>query len=298
MSTPFFSVVVPAYNASESIEKTLLSVKNQTFTDYEVVIVDDASADFAALQAKVASFQQQGMAITLISFPENRNGAAARNEGIRKAVGRYIAFLDADDEWEIQKLQVHYDAILTQGDENIIFYSRLALIIDGVRRVPDTPARGIKKSESAARYIFGFEGVIQTSTIVLKRVDAEKIMFNENYRRHQDYDFCIRADVKGFRFVMIPETLSRYYVSRVVNPGKKKESRTYSTYWINDMSQYLTAKERACFNAFIMPYKYLDDGKKLGALKVSLTNIFKTDLEVIFFNISKKINKAIKAIAR
>lgn len=299
MSGPFFSVVVPAYNASESIEKTLLSVQNQTFKDYEVVIVDDASADFALLQEKVAVFQQQGMAITLVHFPENRNGAAARNEGIRKASGEYIAFLDADDEWELDKLQVNYDAIQTQPADGVIFYSRLALIVDGVRRVPDTPQRAIRANESAARYIFGFEGVIQTSTIVLKRSDAEKILFNEDYRRHQDYDFCIRADVQGYRFVMIEQTLSRYYVSRVANPAKKKkESRSYSQYWINDMSQYLTRKEKACFNAFILPYKYLDDGKKIGALQVTLANIFRTDLEVIRFNIAKKINKAMKALAR
>lgn len=298
MSTPFFSVVVPAYNASESIEKTLLSVWNQTFKNYEVVIVDDASADIAILKEKVAEYQEKGMAINLIHFPDNRNGAAARNEGIRNAVGDYIAFLDADDEWELEKLQTYHDAIHAQPNEGLIFYSRLALIVDGVRRSPDQPQRAIKSDESAARYIFGFEGVIQTSTIVLKRSDAAQIMFNEDYRRHQDYDFCIRADVKGYRFVMIDATLSRYYVSSAVNTGKKKESRAYSTYWINDMSQYLTRKEKACFNAFILPYKYIDDGKKIGAIKVTLVNILKTDLEVISYNISKKINKAIKIIAR
>ncbi|GAA4268109.1 glycosyltransferase family 2 protein [Hyunsoonleella aestuarii] len=91
---PFFSVVIPLYNKEDYIEDTLKSVMNQTFTDFEIIIVDDGSTDKSLL--KINSFEDLRIKV----FHQNNQGASAsRNKGIELAKANIIAFLDADDIW-------------------------------------------------------------------------------------------------------------------------------------------------------------------------------------------------------
>src|SRR3954447_7877831 len=92
---PAVSVIIPAYRASRDIADALASVFAQTFTDFEVIVVDDGSPDAAELEVAVAPFRSR---IQLI-VQANRGAGAARNTGIRASTGRLIAFLDADDLW-------------------------------------------------------------------------------------------------------------------------------------------------------------------------------------------------------
>lgn len=89
-----FSIIIPLYNKRPYVERTLRSVFAQTFTDYEVLVVDDGSTDGSA-----ELVQQYTDARLHIYRKENGGVCSARNYGIRKAQGDYIAFLDADDEW-------------------------------------------------------------------------------------------------------------------------------------------------------------------------------------------------------
>lgn len=93
--TPLFSVVIPLYNKEDTILRTLKSVINQTFRDYEVIVVDDGSKDNGA--SLVEAFSRK-VRIRLVR-QQNAGVSVARNRGVREAFGKYIAFLDADDEW-------------------------------------------------------------------------------------------------------------------------------------------------------------------------------------------------------
>ena len=99
-----FSIVIPAYNASQSIVATLDCVKAQSYRNFEVIIVDDKSADAAALAEVVNGERYQDLGINLVLSEVKLNGAGARNKGIELATGDYISFLDADDEWHPDKL--------------------------------------------------------------------------------------------------------------------------------------------------------------------------------------------------
>ena len=90
-----FSVVVPLYNKENCIRMTLESVKKQSFKDYEVIVVDDGSTDCSLEEARKIKSEN----ITII-HQQNQGVSVARNTGILHAQGQYIAFLDADDEWE------------------------------------------------------------------------------------------------------------------------------------------------------------------------------------------------------
>ena len=89
-----FSVVIPLYNKEHYIEKTIRSVLAQTCPDYEVIVVDDGSKDSSLALAK----KIEGGNIRVIA-QENQGVSVARNTGILNASGKYICFLDADDEW-------------------------------------------------------------------------------------------------------------------------------------------------------------------------------------------------------
>jgi glycosyltransferase involved in cell wall biosynthesis len=98
VSKPLISVVIPAYNAEKYLAEALESVRAQTFSDYEILVIDDGSTDRTA---EIASSYDGVLFLT----QNNRGAAAARNAGIRAARGAYVAFLDADDTWLPSKLE-------------------------------------------------------------------------------------------------------------------------------------------------------------------------------------------------
>lgn len=95
------SIVVPVYNAGKYIEKTIRMVQEQTFTEWELILVDDCSTDDSA--DKIAPFLSDK--IRLIKKEKNEGAAAARNTGLDHMRGRFLAFLDADDVWKKEKLE-------------------------------------------------------------------------------------------------------------------------------------------------------------------------------------------------
>ncbi len=92
MSSPFFTIVIPAYNRAKLIGKSISSVLSQTYVDFEVIVVDDGSTDFTAEVVKKIADPR-----ILYVRTENRERAAARNTGTQQAKGAYVTFLDSDD---------------------------------------------------------------------------------------------------------------------------------------------------------------------------------------------------------
>ena len=105
------SIIVPVYNAAAYIEETIDSVIGQTYTKWELILIDDCSTDnsYEIINRKIADFENvkagEDQSIVLLKNPENSGAARTRNHGIDEAKGRFIAFLDADDIWHPDKLQ-------------------------------------------------------------------------------------------------------------------------------------------------------------------------------------------------
>lgn len=100
MAAPRYSVIIPLFNKEKYVERAILSVLRQTFFDYEIIVIDDGSTDKSVENVPLTKSGK----IKLIS-QQNMGVSAARNEGIRQAEGNFVAFLDADDEWEPQFLE-------------------------------------------------------------------------------------------------------------------------------------------------------------------------------------------------
>jgi teichuronic acid biosynthesis glycosyltransferase TuaG len=108
-NTPSFSIVMPAYNASTTIAQSILSVQHQSFSSWELVVVNDVSTDSTAdVVNKLAKLDAR---IVFINLPSNQGAAGARNAALRMARGKYISFLDSDDFWLPEKLSLQFELL-------------------------------------------------------------------------------------------------------------------------------------------------------------------------------------------
>lgn len=182
---PKVSVVIPAYNAMSYLPETLDSVLEQTFTDFEVLIIDDGSSD--AIQSWVAETVTDPR-MKLIS-QTNQGLSAARNTGIANAQGQYIAFLDADDLWAPTKLEEQVRCL----DENPtvgLVYNWIALIdADGkpTGRIMGGDIEGNVLTEILQR------NIIDCPSVLVRQECFEKVgVFDPTLRSVEDWDMWIR----------------------------------------------------------------------------------------------------------
>ena len=126
---PAVSVIIPAYRASRDIADALASVFSQTFTDFEVVVVDDGSPDAAELEAAIAPFRSR---IRFIA-QSNLGAGAARNTAIRASTVRLLAFLDADDLWSPEKLARQMECFVARPELQACVTHVLMMWSDGMR---------------------------------------------------------------------------------------------------------------------------------------------------------------------
>ena len=187
------SIVIPAFRASGDIPDALASIFRQTFTDYEVIVVNDGSPDTADLERALAPHQSR---IRYIVQP-NSGAAAARNTGIRASCGRFIAFLDADDVWlpeflerQVRFLTAHPSCALVYADAIISGETPLAR-----RRFAETaPSKGPVTLLTLLQQRCN----IMLSTVVVRREPLiESGMFDESVRRGHDADLWFRLALRG-----------------------------------------------------------------------------------------------------
>jgi len=117
---PLVSIITPMFNNKNVIEETILSVINQTFTNWELLLIDDCSTDNTI--KVVESYLEKDTRIRLLKHSENKGAAEARNLGTKMAKGKYIAFLDADDLWKKTKLELQLKA-LDSNETDVCFGS-------------------------------------------------------------------------------------------------------------------------------------------------------------------------------
>jgi len=177
------SVIIPVYNRAKTIADAIESVFAQTYTDYEIILVDDGSNDnFMKIVA------QYGDRVTCI-YQKNNGPAAARNNGIRHAKGEFIAFLDSDDSWLPIKLEKQLKCL--EGDP------RLGLIGTGYYNCDENLRNPIRqeiiKMANTEREEILIQNIRPTSSVVVRRVCFEVVgMFNEEMKFAEDWDMWIR----------------------------------------------------------------------------------------------------------
>jgi len=201
---PLVSVVIPTYNSSGVVSRALHSLERQTFTDFEVVIADSArSTD--DLPRRIAAYNKFPLCVVT---GVRGKGADGRNVGWQAARGRYVAFLDSDDEFLPSKLATCV-ASLEQGWADVV-YSQV-FVERGVGRLWIKPWRGVVEGENIYDYLLVDRGWVQTSTVVLAREWYRRFRFDERLSFGDDMQFAVDAVRSGARLKMIEEPLVVYY---------------------------------------------------------------------------------------
>lgn len=125
---PTVSVIIPTYNRAHLVGRAIQSVLNQTYKDFELIIVDDGSTDNT--EDIIKKYQKKDERIKYIRRKKNKGGSVARNTGINAAIGEYIAFLDSDDEWLTEKLERQMKVFKSTSSEVGVVYSGFFRIND------------------------------------------------------------------------------------------------------------------------------------------------------------------------
>jgi glycosyltransferase involved in cell wall biosynthesis len=189
---PFFTAIIPTYNRWPVVKDAIDSILKQTFDDFELIIVDDGSTDETAQRLK-------GMHCNLrLIIQKNAGVSASRNAGIRKANGKWIAFLDSDDIWLPKKLESQNSYILSNPDTMILHCDEIWQR-NGTRVNPKMRHRkagsGAESRDSA--FCRSLEMcLISPSTVVIKKDVFNKVgLFDEELPVCEDYDLWLRIMV-------------------------------------------------------------------------------------------------------
>ena len=183
------SIVIPVKNRSEKLKRSIQSVLNQTHADFEILVVDDKSSE--DLKEVVNGFKDNRIKY-ILNQSEISNANVCRNIGLDSSKADFIAFLDSDDEWKEDHLKSRLDFI-TQYNIDGCFGSN---IVKRVNSESEIISRELKENERSVNYLFD-GGFAQTSSFFLKTDFAKRVRFDENYFRHQDFDFFIRSMKSG-----------------------------------------------------------------------------------------------------
>lgn len=258
---PTVSVITPLFNCAEFIAETIASVQQQSFSDWEMILVDDCSSDDSAVIAD--TFAEQDSRIHVIRLAENVGPAHARNEGIHAARGRYIAFLDSDDLWLSNKLQSQYDFMTTEA---------VAFSFCQVERFSE---QGRPLGISVVPDRIDYKGLLKSNVVVCSSAMYDsnrlgKILMPE-IRKRQDYGLWLRILKQTDFGYGIKETLVRYRVREGSVSANKRVAASYTWKIYRDIEQlsFPIALYYFCNYAIsgVLRVKWPSLAKKLGLLQ-------------------------------
>lgn len=204
-ATPTVSVIMPAYNVAPYISETLDSIFAQTFSDYEVIVINDGSPDTAELERALAPYRQR----IIYLKQENRGAGAARNAGLKRARGEFVAFLDADDLWLPDYLNEQLAFI--RSDNYDLVYADALLFgqspLAGRTFMQIAPSNG----EVTFQSLINGQCNVITSGVLARRLPILEVgLFDEQLRNSQDFELWVRLVRKGSRLKYQRKLLLRY----------------------------------------------------------------------------------------
>ncbi|WP_323751037.1 glycosyltransferase family 2 protein [Marinobacter sp.] len=214
---PKVSVIMPVYNVASFVAQAVQSVLDQSFPDFELLIVDDCSPDNSIAICEAFSDDR----IRIVKHTVNRGLAGARNTGIRNAEGKYLAFLDSDDYWDMEKLRLHVQHL----DENPhigISFSRSAFVDE--HGAPTRFYQMPKLTDITPEHLFCRNPIGNGSAPVIRKATFDQIgyqswfegepeirYFDSELRRSEDIECWLRVSLQtGWTIAGIPQPLTYY----------------------------------------------------------------------------------------
>ncbi len=207
MEQPTVSAIIITYNRANFLKKSIESILNQTYHDFEILIVDDCSPDHT--REIVEGFNDKR--IKYFIHENNKGEGGSRNTGLQHARGKYIAFLDDDDEWLENKLQRQVSLLETASHEIGVVYTGLIRIDGKTDEIIDTNQIQKASGHILSNLIQG-KNFVTPSTVMIKKECFESVgIFDEKLPTGFDYDMWIRI-AKHYQFQYLNEPLVKYRI--------------------------------------------------------------------------------------
>jgi len=200
---PRVSVVVPTYNRAGLLRRAIESVLVQTFTDYELIVVDDGSTDDT--EEILRGFSDRRMRV--VRSDVNQGAPQARNMGIEAARGEWVAFLDSDDEWLPQRLEVQMDLLARQSPGQAAVGYCLCQVHECLTGKVSQPQETLAEGD-VFEHLLGGRRPKTTSAFIVRRSALLDIGgFDEDLSSGQDIDLLLRLSQRGYLFSACNEAL-------------------------------------------------------------------------------------------
>ncbi|HET7694289.1 MAG TPA: glycosyltransferase [Vicinamibacterales bacterium] len=204
---PAVSIIMPAYNVAPYIASAIRSALVQTYTDFELIVVDDGSKDNTAEIVK--SLMREDGRIRLVQ-QANRGLAGARNTALRAARGEMLALLDSDDMWEPEFLGAQIAILDARPEVDIVTGN--GWYLEGPRHGQLARPYPDPRPDPVLASIIGDEWSVFIMSVMRRRVYTAIGPFDEEMRSNEDYDFWLRAAIAGFTFARNDRPLGYYRV--------------------------------------------------------------------------------------
>lgn len=259
-NTPLVSVIITTYKRAEMLDRAINSVINQTYTNLEVIIVDDNNPNTAYRNKTEALMRKYENCpnIKYIKHQQNKNGSAARNTGIRNSSGDFICFLD-DDDWFINEKvekQVRYLVEHPEFDAVYCGWER-----DNKKIMPNL------EGDLTFELLSGTNIVITNSIMMKKKAAIKCGGWDERFRRNQEAVFLLRYFKHGYKIGTVNEILVGFDTSDRSNASSPQKTEEDFDYFLRLHDEQIQRYETLYRNAKKIIYSYRYRGALLGYIK-------------------------------
>ena len=278
---PIISIIMPAYNAESFIAGSIESVINQTYRNWELLIINDGSTD--RTQTIAENYSEKDNRIKVINQPNKRLGGA-RNTGIKNSSGEWIAFLDSDDLWASNKLQRQLEEAFRHSGASVIYSNGYIFNGDNLKDLVTYPT---KSGSFSANDMYQMEyqaNYIPVLAVLVKKELVDRIGYQEErifFYGCEDWDFWLRAAKLNAVFLGLEDYLFFYRRHGANMSSNSIQMRiAQAAVWIKNYSEETLNQEikRKAFNEFVplVIKESFEQGKDEAALYLlkEMSNVY------------------------
>ena len=286
MKSKLVSIIIPTYNSSKFISETIHSILNQTYQNFEIIVIDDCSTDNTLSILKKIKNQSNK---TIKIFKTHKNfgtGAGTRNLGIRSAKGDLICFNDSDDLWEKEKLQ---EQLINYKDKKCIYFSsaryfvnkkkKSSFFINFLRKLVQMFV--VKKINNNGFYWFYLYNPVLTSSVLIHKNAFKNNFFDQHINAREDIDMWIRLRKENYRLFLNSKILVN--IRRRKNSSSSNPRKELITMIRSLSNIFFKIKNFSYLNYFLtgIIFKFLLFFIKLNLKKI--LNLFKKSFVIFAF---------------
>lgn len=283
---PMVSIILPTYNRAHILRKSIDSVLAQTYTDFELIIIDDCSTD----NTKVLIDEYKDERIKYFYSEQNLGAASARNLGASKASAPYLAFQDSDTVWYPNKLELQLEYFKNHPDVSLVFHS---YFLEGTKRILEPNQDHLSQLNLHNIFLDLLQKPLIGTPTILMSIEAFHRLggFNESLKSHEDYEFSLRI-AKHYKIGTITAPLATaYQLSNSVNTNYHEILRT--NFYILNLYTDLIAANISIETAFVERLFYYtilgNEGQYFFDELVPY--VLKTNHRELYFDYEKKYNE-------